>query len=167
MPDYIGTLKKEISVQKNYLDKKPVNTIYLGGGTPSLFNGPAINEILDELHTHFDVASDVEITIEANPDDVKPEWIREILTTPINRISLGVQSFFNDDLAYLNRVHSADDAERAIKGLQDSGLRNMTIDLIYGIPGLDSDKWEQNLNRFFSYDLPHLSAYALTVEEKT
>ncbi len=167
MPDYVETLGKEIIIQKNYLENRQIRTIYLGGGTPSLFSGDVLKNILGDVHKHFDVSTDAEITIEANPDDVKKEWISEIQNTSINRISLGVQSFFDDDLIYLKRVHSAEDADRAIKLLQDSGLSNMTIDLIYGIPGLDAQKWEQNLKRFFHYDLPHLSAYALTVEDKT
>ncbi len=167
MPSFVETIRKEVLIQKNYLKDEQINTIYLGGGTPSLLNGSMLNAMFEDLYLHFDVSPAAEITIEANPDDVKREWIREIGDTSINRVSLGVQSFFDDDLAYLNRVHSAEDADRAIKNLQDSGLENITIDLIYGIPGLDSVKWEQNLKRFFDYKLPHLSAYALTVEEKT
>ena len=166
-PAFISNLVREINMQKNYLGKDLVNTIYLGGGTPSLLDTSEIGLILNAVQSRFTVSNEVEITLEANPDDVNKQWVKEIKNTDINRVSLGVQSFFDDDLAYLNRVHSAEDAKSAIDILQDAGLSNITIDLIYGIPGLSQAKWEQNLDTFFAFDIPHLSAYALTVEEKT
>ncbi len=166
-PAFISNLVREINMQKNYLGKDLVNTIYLGGGTPSLLDTSEIGLILNAVQSRFTVSNEVEITLEANPDDVNKQWVKEIKNTDINRLSLGVQSFFDDDLAYLNRVHSAEDAKSAIDILQDAGLSNITIDLIYGIPGLSQAKWEQNLDTFFAFDIPHLSAYALTVEEKT
>jgi len=167
MPQYVNTLIEEIGLQKNYLGKNEVNTIYLGGGTPSLFGARELSKILHTIKHNFKVSEQAEITVEANPDDVNAYWVREIRKTGINRISLGVQSFFDDDLVYLSRVHNASDAENAIKRLQDAGMSNISIDLIYGIPTLDEKKWEENLNRFFDFKLNHLSAYALTVEEKT
>ena len=167
MPQYTNTLIQECSIQENYLEGEQINTIYLGGGTPSLFGSTELNTILDAVFEQFDVSDEAEITVEANPDDVRTDWIEGIRQTNINRISLGVQSFFDEDLAYLNRVHTASDADYAIKQLQDAGFDNMTIDLIYGIPTLSDEKWEKNLRKFFDYNLPHLSAYALTVEEKT
>jgi len=166
-PQFISILKKEIHLQKDYLEDKLINTIYLGGGTPSLFNAPELSEILEEIYANFNVSDDVEITLEANPDDVSESWVKQIGKTDINRLSLGVQSFFDDDLAYLNRVHNATDAENAINRLQDTGINNISIDLIYGIPDPGDKKWIRNLEKFFSLDIPHLSAYALTVEEKT
>lgn len=156
-----------MQLQKYYLDGEELNTIYLGGGTPSLLSATEIHNILSGVRDHFKVAEQAEITIEANPDDISTKWVDEIRKTEINRISLGIQSFFDDDLAYLNRVHDGNNAELAIKRLQDAGMDNMTIDLIYGIPTMDEKKWEENLRKFFAYGISHLSAYALTVEEKT
>lgn len=167
MPDFLETLKKEIEIQKEYLGGEEVNTIYLGGGTPSLFTANSLQQVLDEIQNNFQVSGQAEITIEANPDDVSEEWVNEISGTDINRVSLGVQSFFDDDLDYLNRVHSGADADLAILRLKSKGFENLTIDLIYGIPTLSQEKWEQNLDKFFDHDIPHLSAYALTVEDKT
>jgi oxygen-independent coproporphyrinogen-3 oxidase len=167
LPDYLDVLKREIAVQKDYLSGEELVTIYIGGGTPSLFSSHEIEEILDAIHASFAISRQAEITLEANPDDVTESWVKEIAETRINRISLGVQSFFNDDLDYLNRVHSGQDAENAIMRLKSNGFSNITIDLIYGIPTLSNEKWEANLEKFFLYDIPHLSAYALTVEQKT
>ena len=166
-PQFISILNKEIHLQKDYLANKQINTIYLGGGTPSLFNARELSGILEEIYANFNVSDDVEITLEANPDDVSESWAKEISQSGINRVSLGVQSFFDEDLAYLKRVHNAADAENAIHRLQDTGISNISIDLIYGIPTLKDEKWIGNLEKFFSFDIPHLSAYALTVEEKT
>jgi len=167
IPDFTDILIKEIVIQKKYLGDEVIHTVYFGGGTPSLLGISDLNRIFDTILRNFTLSKDTEITLEANPDDVNKDWISNIRTTPINRISLGVQSFFDEHLKYLNRIHSASDAERAIGSLQHGGLDNMTIDLIYGIPGLDSAQWERTLERFFRFKLPHLSAYALTVEEKT
>ncbi|MBE9485024.1 MAG: radical SAM family heme chaperone HemW [Bacteroidetes bacterium] len=166
-PQFISILNKEIHLQKDYLANKQINTIYLGGGTPSLFNARELSGILEEIYATFNVSDDVEITLEANPDDVSESWVKQICQTGINRVSLGVQSFFDEDLAYLKRVHNAADAEGAIHRLQDTGISNISIDLIYGIPTLNNEKWIGNLEKFFSFDIPHLSAYALTVEDKT
>lgn len=167
MPAFSDVLLKEIGKQADYLGGDVINTVYLGGGTPSLLSMADLNSIFEKVHKHFNISPDAEITIEANPDDVTSDWISKLTKTPVNRISLGVQSFFDEDLNYLNRVHSAADADLAIRSLQGSGLGNITIDLIYGIPGLDDGKWEKNLEKFFNFNLPHLSAYALTVEKKT
>jgi len=167
IPDFTDILLKEIGLQEKYLGDEIINTVYFGGGTPSLLDISDLNRIFDSIYAHFTLSKEAEITLEANPDDVSPEWVSAIQTSPVNRISLGVQSFFDEQLEYLNRTHSAADAERAIRDLQNGGLENMTIDLIYGIPGLDDGKWERTLEKFLSFKLPHLSAYALTVEEKT
>ncbi len=167
MPHFINTLKKEISLQKDYLGNKQINSIYLGGGTPSLLNGAELSGIIGAIYEHFRVSDDVEITLEANPDDISDAWVKDVRQTLINRISIGVQSFFDEDLAYLKRIHTAADAENAIMRLQDAGISNMTIDLIYGIPTLNKERWIGNLEKFFNFKLPHLSAYALTVEKKT
>lgn len=167
IPDFTNVLLKEIDLQEDYLGGEPVNTIYFGGGTPSLLETDSLRRILDRLHARFSIHEHAEVTLEANPDDVNDGWIKDISDTQVNRISLGVQSFFDEALQYLNRVHSSADAELAIIKLLSSGLNNITIDLIYGIPGLDEAKWDKTLEKFFSYNIPHLSAYSLTVEHKT
>lgn len=154
-------------MQKDYLAGEEVNTVYFGGGTPSLFSALVIEGILSEIYANFRVSAQAEITLEANPDDVSEKWVKEIISASINRVSLGVQSFHDDDLNYLNRIHNGRDAENAINRLKNNGFENLTIDLIYGIPTQNEEKWIYNLERFFKFNIPHLSAYALTVEEKT
>ncbi len=164
---FLPVLLQEIEHQRDYLQGEVVHTIYFGGGTPSLLSEREIRDILDHLRRNFRIDDAAEITLEANPDDINAGKAKELLAAGIDRLSLGVQSFHDEDLAYLKRVHNADQAISAIKVLQDSGLEEITIDLIYGIPTLSDEKWAENLEHFFRYDLPHLSAYALTVEEKT
>jgi len=165
--EFIRALMKEIDLKKNYLENQHITTIYFGGGTPSLLSGEEINLILDRLARHFHIDENAEITLEANPDDITTEKARQLLDTKVNRISLGVQSFHDDDLVYLNRVHNGYQAEKSIEVLREFGFTNLTIDLIYGIPTLTAEKWKENLSVFFSLGLKHLSAYALTVENKT
>ncbi len=164
---FLETLRKEIRLQEDYFQDQTVNTLYFGGGTPSLLSSAEIQNILDEINRHFPVAADAEISMEANPDDLDPFKIKEYLTAGINRFSLGVQSFFDEDLKFLNRRHDTLAAISAINNLQEAGIGNISIDLIYGIPGLSLQKWEQNIETFFSFHLPHLSAYSLTIEPKT
>lgn len=166
-PEFIDNLVAEIRLQKDYLDKEEVKTVYLGGGTPSVFDARDIEKIIDAVVTGFRVDRNAEITIEANPDDINNKWVSDLKATAINRVSLGVQSFFDEDLAYLSRVHNAQAAKEAIDILIKHGFDALTIDLIYAIPGMDNDRWKKNLEIFFSYNLPHLSSYALTVENKT
>jgi oxygen-independent coproporphyrinogen-3 oxidase len=162
-----NALLSEIELQKNYLGGETIETIYFGGGTPSLLEGDEINQIIDELAKHHLMVQVPEITLEANPDDLNKEKIRALKKTPVNRMSIGVQSFFDEDLKYLNRIHNADEALLSVKRVMEAGYTNLTIDLIYGIPTLSEENWSQNLETFFSLNLPHLSAYALTVEPKT
>lgn len=164
---FLKTLLKEIELQKDYLQGREINTVYFGGGTPSMLSAFEVQNIFDKLNRYHNINSDAEITLEANPDDINKEKLRELKALQVNRFSMGVQSFFNDDLHYLNRVHDASQAERSIKLAQDAGFNNITIDLIYGIPTLTTDKWNQNLEKFLQLDIPHLSAYSLTVEDKT
>lgn len=160
-------LFKEIEFQKNYLRNEIVETIYLGGGTPSVLSAENINQLFDTIQSNFSLADQAEITFEANPDDLTRSYLNTLKNTPVNRFSIGVQSFIEEDLKYLNRVHSADQAYNSIKEAQDVGFDNMSIDLIYGIPTLTEANWHKNLEIFFELELPHLSAYALTVEPKT
>jgi oxygen-independent coproporphyrinogen-3 oxidase len=165
---YVEALLKEMDRQKNYLEDKTIHTIYFGGGTPSMLTTKEIHQILKKLDSLFTISNDVEITLEANPDDLNEDKLKSLKNeTAINRLSMGVQSFFDDDLTYLNRVHSGNQARDAIELTLKNKFDNLTIDLIYGIPTLSEEKWQRNLEIFLSYNLPHLSAYSLTVEPKT
>jgi len=166
--DYISALTREIKSRQKYLAHEVVNTIYFGGGTPSMFSSDEISYIINLIDFRFNVASDAEITLEANPDDLDKNKLNDIKNyTSVNRISIGVQSFFDDDLQYLNRVHSSKQAQNSIENALKLGFDNITIDLIYGIPNLSNSKWKENLKIFFNYKIPHLSSYSLTVEPKT
>lgn len=165
---FVPALIREIHKRKDYLRNEVVKTVYFGGGTPSLLSIGMINKIVAALDENLNLDPRAEFTLEANPDDIKKEKLSDLKSnTAINRLSIGVQSFFDDDLVYLNRVHSASQAEKAITIALKTGFQNLTVDLIYGIPTLTVEKWKENLDRFFSFDLPHLSAYSLTVEPNT
>ncbi len=165
---FLIALKKEIADRKNYLHNEIINTIYFGGGTPSILDVKEIVQILKIIYSNYIVADNVEITFEANPDELTYDKIQGLKNnTNINRFSIGIQSFHDDDLIYLNRIHNSKNAIYAIEKVLKSGFYNLTIDLIYGIPGLTTKKWKENLDIFFSYPIPHLSAYSLTVESKT
>lgn len=165
--DFLKALISEIRIRKDYAGSVPVKTIYFGGGTPSLFSTQEIDLILTEISQNFNVEASAEITIEANPDDLEKPFFHDLKKTIVNRLSIGVQSFRENDLNYLHRVHSSQQAERSIKLAQDSGFENLSIDLIYGIPTLSEEGWIENIQQFLSYKIPHLSAYGLTVEPKT
>jgi len=162
----LEALKKEIILRKHEITE-PIETIYFGGGTPSILNTDEIKVLLEKIYSDYNVMNDAEITLEANPDDLTNNKIKELRTTSVNRFSIGVQSFFNEDLEYMNRAHNADEAERAIKASQDAGFENITMDLIYGTPTLTDERWLENIRKSVSLLVPHISAYALTVEEKT
>jgi oxygen-independent coproporphyrinogen-3 oxidase len=165
--EFINTLLKEAELRTNYLEKNSVSTIYFGGGTPSVLSPGEIDIILNNLQKNFSVSSDSEITIELNPDDVSLEYLKELKKTGINRISLGVQSWHDEDLKFLNRRHTALQATNTLKDSFKAGFENVTIDLIYGIPGMGIDKWTENLDTALSFDIKHLSAYHLTIEHGT
>jgi len=158
-------LKQEISLTRDYLGTAEVSTIYFGGGTPSLYVPGVLQEINELLVGPADVPR--EITLEINPEDVTGSFIRELKTTWFNRFSLGIQSFKDDELRYLGRRHSAGQSMQAVRQLQDAGYTNLSIDLIYGLPGSSLPRWQENLDLAFSLNVPHLSAYALTVEPGT
>ncbi len=165
---FVDALLKEMHLRKEYLRDKHINTVYFGGGTPSLLHTTEINRIIHEIENLFELDSQAEITLEANPDDLSADYLNALKNeTSVNRLSVGVQSFFDDDLHYLHRVHNGTHARKAIEAAKKVGFDNMTIDLIYGIPTLTREKWEKNLALFFDYGIPHLSSYALTVEPKT
>lgn len=165
--DFLGALLKEIVIRKNYTDSETIRTIYFGGGTPSLLEQKDISGIMNVLSANFIISSTAEITFEANPDDISASSIRLWKKEGINRLSIGVQSFFEEDLLWMNRAHSAQQAASCIQIAQDAGIDNMSIDLIYGGPSLTDNKWEHNLQTAVDMDVPHLSCYALTVEPGT
>lgn len=141
-----------------------VNTVYFGGGTPSLLSVEEIGDLLHLVHSIYAVADDAEITLEANPDTLSPEYLEGLRRIGINRLSIGIQSFFDNDLQYLGRRHDAQHARLCLDWAKQLGFSNISIDLIYGLPTSNAEQWNRNLDHFFEYDLPHLSAYALTLE---
>jgi oxygen-independent coproporphyrinogen III oxidase len=164
---FINSLMAEATLRKDYLRNESVSTIYFGGGTPSVFSVQDINRIIDHLNKLFTIDADCEITIELNPDDVTRLYACELREAGINRVSLGVQSWRDIDLKMLNRRHDSAQAAQALKDIILEGFRNVTIDLIYGIPGMTLNDWEANLDFSFSFDIKHLSAYHLTIEKGT
>jgi oxygen-independent coproporphyrinogen-3 oxidase len=158
---------QEAVLQKPYLQNEPVATIYFGGGTPSLLDASEIEAILKTIRNNYSVAPDAEITLEANPDDINLEKLTYWKKAGINRLSIGIQSFFETDLRWMNRAHNATQAKASIGLAQAAGFSNISIDLIYGTPGLTDEAWQQNLETAIACGVPHLSCYALTVEEQT
>ena len=164
---FVDALLTEIELRKSVFDQQTINSIYFGGGTPSLLSEEDLNRIFATLFTSFSVSPLAEITLEANPDDLSLEKIKVLKNTPINRLSIGIQSFRDEDLRFMKRAHNAKEALSSIKNCKQAGFTNLTIDLIYGTPGMDSSAWLENLNIAFDLDIPHISSYALTVEPNT
>ena len=167
MRDMISCIKKELITRKNYVKAKQVKTIYFGGGTPSLLTNHYVKTILKTIYDNYKVCEKPEITIEANPDDLNRKKLASFFNFGINRLSIGVQSFSDDDLIFLNRNHSRADAISSIKMAQEIGYKNISVDLMYGLPKQSLKDWEDNLNLLFDLNIQHLSAYMLTVEKKT
>lgn len=165
--DLVDAIIREMELRRDYLNQQQINTIYFGGGTPSLLTEDELKKIQEALEKFFVLAPDPEITFEANPDDLNPALLKMLKSTFVNRLSMGVQSFYDEDLSYLNRVHNGEQALRAIRQARDAGFDKLTIDLIYGIPGMTDERWLKNLHTFFQTGIHHLSAYALTVEPRT
>lgn len=165
--EMMQAIMQEIAAKKNYLQGEPVSTIYLGGGTPSLLSADEVMRMADAIASNYDISGLQEFTIETNPDDLSPQYIKSLRGTQVNRFSIGTQSFFDTDLLYMNRAHNAQQADYAIKAVQDAGFENITIDLIYGTPGLTDANWLYNLQQVKTLGIPHFSAYGLTVEENT
>lgn len=165
--ELLAALQKEIILQKDHFKTETINTIYFGGGTPSVLTEKELNLLLATVYNNYKVNEKVELTMECNPDDITSKKINEYKNNGVNRLSIGIQSFFDDDLQFFNRAHNANEAEQSILKTQDAGIDNITIDLIYNSPLLTLKKWEQNLDKFINLKVPHLSAYTLTVEPKT
>lgn len=165
--ELLQALIKEINLQKTYLGNDTIETIYFGGGTPSLLNADELNLLIGTITKLHTVAANAEITIEANPDDLDKAKLQALRQTDINRFSIGIQSFFDDDLEWMNRVHRAGEAEASVKRAQDLGFENITADLIYGYPLLSDTKWKHNLDKVFELGIPHVSSYSMTVEPQT
>ena len=162
----VAAIIKETEIRKDYLGEEQVDTIYFGGGTPSLLEEEELMQVLYGLQKHFRISSNAEITLEANPDDISATKLKAWKSIGINRLSIGVQSFFDEDLQWMNRAHNATQALENL-ALARNDFENITVDLIYGTPLLTDEKWKSNVERLISMDIPHLSCYALTVEQKT
>jgi len=163
----VDAMCKEIEQRAKTWKEKQIQTIYFGGGTPSLLNEIELGKLIDAIKKNFVISADAEITFEANPDDITDENLSVWIKYGINRLSIGIQSFFDRDLDYMERIHSASEGENAVKRAQKAGIKNITIDLIYGTPGLSNLEWQENLQKAIDLHIPHISAYALTVEEGT
>lgn len=163
----ISAICKEIKYQQSFLQKNELTSIYFGGGSPSLLNENDLDLIFEALSAAFVWQKDIEITLEANPDDITKEICDVWKKYGINRLSIGIQSFYEKDLKWMNRAHSAEQALFCIPLVQDKGFHNLTCDLIYGIPDSDMVQWEDNIQKLLNFGIPHISSYALTVEEKT
>ncbi|WP_312337913.1 radical SAM family heme chaperone HemW [Sphingobacterium sp.] len=165
--EMINALLQEIELRAPYLEDKKIESIYFGGGTPSLLEGDEIAQIIDTIAKHFDIANNAEITLEANPDDLNQAKVKSLRNTPINRFSIGIQSFFAEDLKWMNRAHNQQEATASIMRVQDAGFENITCDLIYGFPLLTDEKWRHNMQQLIDFAIPHISSYSMTVESKT
>ena len=165
--EMLEAIHKELRLQVGYLGDQRIETIYFGGGTPSVLEPEEIRGLTDEIGQLFPIGATPEITLEANPDDLNATKVKGLKQTGINRFSIGIQSFFEEDLRWMNRAHTAAEAESCIMRVQDAGFENITLDLIYGYPLLTNDKWISNINRVIALQVPHVSAYSMTVEPRT
>ncbi|MDX1326157.1 MAG: radical SAM family heme chaperone HemW [Arenibacter sp.] len=164
--EMIGALLRELEIRKAEFAEDEVQTIYFGGGTPSVLKAVEIEQLLEAVYQNYKVVANPEITLEANPDDLSEESIKVLASTEINRLSIGVQSFFEEDLKLMNRAHNAQEAADSIR-LARTYFNNISIDLIYGVPGMTNERWTANIEKALSFGVPHISSYALTVEPKT
>jgi len=163
----LSAMQSELHLQKNYLEGQKIETIYFGGGTPSVIGAAEIQKLVDTITTLHHVTPDAEITLEANPDDLENIAVKELRQTQINRFSIGIQSFYEEDLLWMNRAHNSQQAEASVKRVQDAGFENITTDLIYGYPLLTDQKWKSNIQKIIDLSILHISAYSMTVEQRT
>ena len=164
--ELLKSIIKEITLRKNYLTDQLVNSIYFGGGTPSRLEAKEINSLLNNIYSRYKINKSAEITLECNPDDLNTSKLLEFKKIGINRLSIGVQSFSNTDLKFMNRSHNSEEAIKSIKLAQKVGFKNISIDLIYGLPKQTLIKWKKNIDQLFCLGVQHFSAYALTIEKK-
>lgn len=166
-PTYVRALCQELKIRKDYLEDEEIETIYLGGGTPSQLTEEELNDIFTSLYNIYKVKEDAEITLEANPDDLTPEYVSMLRRLPVNRISMGIQTFQEETLKLLHRRHTARQAIEAFRRCREAGFRNISIDLMYGLPGETLDTWKQDLQQAIDLHPEHISAYHLIYEEDT
>ena len=160
------TIAKELQMRKTEFKEETIETIYFGGGTPSRLQISDLKFLIDAIYNNYTVAQNPEITLEANPDDLSEDYLIALSEIGINRLSIGIQSFFEDDLVMMNRAHNSAEAQKCLE-LATKYFDNISLDLIYGIPGMSNEKWKQNIETALSFGIPHISSYALTVEPKT
>lgn len=165
--NYVSALCQELELRAGYLPSREIDTLYIGGGTPSLLTGCQLGRIFQKVNDLFDLKPGAEITIEVNPDDVNPDFVTALKSLPVNRVSMGVQSFNDDVLQLLNRRHNSRQAVEAVHLLYNNGYRNLSIDLIYGLPGQTLQQWEADVDKALQMPVTHLSSYALSYEEGT
>jgi oxygen-independent coproporphyrinogen-3 oxidase len=163
----IDSMLKELQLRADYLNGQSLETIYFGGGTPSLLDERELSQLFNEVYRLFDVNEDAEITLEANPDDLSKNKLEILARTPVNRLSIGVQSFHEAELSWMNRAHSAEESFQCLEDAKLAGFDNISMDLIFGIPMSSHELWDENLRRTIEFEIPHVSSYALTVEDGT
>lgn len=164
---FLSALLLEMEQRACYLAGEPIDTVYIGGGTPSLLDAGELAVLLQAVKQHFSVGELLECTLEANPDDISVERVKSWVSIGINRLSIGVQSFFDEDLLYMNRAHRSAQAIEAIRAAQEAGIHNLSTDLIFGYPLLSMEKWKHNIEQMLALNIPHVSCYGMTVEPKT
>ena len=167
IPNLIDSIIKELDIRKDYLPDSAINTIYFGGGTPSILSKEQFSKIFEAIFSKYSVNENAEITFEANPDDLTTDFFESISSLPFNRISIGIQSFGDEDLKRINRRHTAIQAIESVRNAQQAGFKNISIDLIYGLPSQTLEKWEKQLDIALSLNVQHISSYGLTYEEGT
>ena len=165
--EVLAAMLQELELQRDYLEGAPLESIYLGGGTPSILSAEELQVLFDKIFDLHEVLPKAEITLEANPDDFSESKLAYWQASPINRLSIGIQSFSDEDLRFMNRAHNAVEASQCIELAHQYGFQNLTVDLIYGTPTMNQEQWEANVAQVLAHDVPHLSCYCLTVEPKT
>ncbi|MFM9948032.1 MAG: radical SAM family heme chaperone HemW [Saprospiraceae bacterium] len=163
----LNALLRELELRRDYLGDVTIQTLYLGGGTPSLLEATELNRLFEHIYRLYRVAPDAEVTLEANPDDLTEAKIAALRQTPVNRLSIGIQSFADADLQFMNRAHNSGEAQRCIEMALKAGFHDLSLDLIYGTPGMSDQQWATNIETVLAFDVPHLSCYCLTVEPQT
>ena len=165
--EMMNSLKKEIELRKHYLNKNPIETIYFGGGTPSILNESEISLLINTITENYTVINNAEISLECNPDDLTKKKVQNLKKSGVNRLSIGIQSFNDEDLKFMNRSHNSSQAIESVQLAKEIGFNNISIDLMYSLPKQSLKKWKKNLDIAFSLGIQHISAYSLTIEEKT